>query len=324
MVNIPVSREERRLADHYARLLVRGEYRDAAQATREMRRNIARLRARHPDVAWLQVRRNYHVVHCRLCERALELGRPRLHVAWALKEERIVDRHVLDLLNGGLPDARTAGLRCKRDLDRLYGEHPNDPRACAPRTLIAVTQRILCRARALGQRWRNSKWAPWELQVIERCSRGILKSRSPSIIRATAHCRRELTRRQEQRQKKLGLIAVPYARSDRAIQWQLRGRTLALGRPMKGADWKPDELRIAQKWIRVYKANRPFFHRVIYDELAEKLRQDLLRQGHQRSFLGCKQTLQKACHRQRVHSADPGALSGASALPPRGEHRQLR
>jgi hypothetical protein len=289
---------EKRLLDHYARQVVRGEYRDAKQAARELLRRLDQLYAKPRKLTSPRVRRSLHHVHCLLCERAHELGWSRQHLFWSPREEQIINRYVNELLAGRFRHARAAGAACKHELDRLHEAHPNARWAEKRRTQVAVNFRITQRTRATGEAWPHSRWTIPEKRIVERYAHAVLEGRFPNLPKATERCHRDIERYHRQlRKQRPGSSPAPSPRSPKSLLDILRKRTLELGRPKRRLDWTPQEMRVVMKWARKYQAMRKHFHALGYSEAAREVRRELERQGFNRTQIATHHKLEATVHR---------------------------
>jgi hypothetical protein len=228
---------EERLLDHYARRLLKGEWRNGKTAARELRQEMERRRKRYPKTGWFPLRRTFVAVHFKLWKRARQLGR-HVYTFWVPREKRIVRRYVQAFLDGQYPSARQAAAACRMELNRLRREYRDEVWAMVPRSWQAVHLELLAEAGAMGRRWPGTRLSPQELLVAERYARAHIRGRYPTLRLAARACRQELER---MRRRHPQVIGYAVRRSELGLVRAVRLRADRLGRVLTRTYWAPKE-----------------------------------------------------------------------------------
>jgi len=216
--------EEKALLNRYARAVVEGRYKTAADATRAAMPDLARLWPRKaPPVAQAGLPRPFEGVFQRICILTRRLGQPRPETVWIAAEDRIVARFARRVLHDEFQDARAATPECHKELALLYGRLRGKGglrlAESAQRTPEAVHIRLLLHLQRLGRRgprqraWTEpekrlaAKWAqkhdetikagtPWRVSDTIEMLRAELKQRGMRVrdVESCRHALGKLTR----------------------------------------------------------------------------------------------------------------------------------
>jgi hypothetical protein len=209
---------ETSLLNRYARAVVEGRYKTAAEATRAAMPELARLWPKAPPVVGAGLPRPFEGVFQRMCILTRRLGQPRPETVWFPAEDRIVARFARRVLGGEFRSARAASPECHSELSSLYGRLRGARglrlARSAQRTHGAVHIRLILHLQRLGQRgprrwpWTEpekrlaAKWAqkhdetvkagtPWRVSDTIEMLRAELKQRGMRV-RDVESCRHAL------------------------------------------------------------------------------------------------------------------------------------
>lgn len=282
------------MADRYGRLLLIGRYPYATSAARAFLKELNQQGVRSPNPARLTPERSLDSIRCHILQRAHDMGRPHQALPWSPEEYLLVDEHVRGILHGRFSDTRQAGIACLKKIAQLHRAHPDVWGASSPRTLLGVVWRVAQRMRTLGAIRGDSRWTLPERRILDRYSRAALKGEYRFLSMARVACWRELFQLHQKLMRKVGFGQVVPARSQTSVAAQLRLRAFALGRPRRGLDWTPQEMRILMKWARKYQVARRHWHSLNYADAAGAARRELKLKGFSRTQTGVCAKLQSA------------------------------
>jgi hypothetical protein len=215
--------EEKALLNRYARAVVEGRYKTAAEATRAAMPELARLWPKTPAKPGAGLPRPFEGVFQRICILTRRLGQPRPETVWHPTEDRIVARFARRVLSGEFRSARAATPECHKELALLYGRLRGKGglrlAESAQRTPEAVHIRLLLHLQRLGRHgprqwpWTEpekrlaAKWAqkhdetvkagtPWRISDTIEMLRAELKQRGMRVrdVESCRHALGKLTR----------------------------------------------------------------------------------------------------------------------------------
>ncbi|MBM3323028.1 hypothetical protein FJY69_06085 [candidate division WOR-3 bacterium] len=275
------STAEDRVVDHFARAVVRHDYRDATAAAPDCLLALARVRPGFP--------RNVTMTAARIGARALELGRRQVHVIWTPGELRLLNTLARQVSSGRFQEMRQASRAFVAEMKRRGKARP-----VHPRTLDAVDRKLWHVARDAGLAWGFRDWSAEEERVVDRFVERYAQGEYRSVRRAARYCLEELERLAERRRQ--SGRGRPFVRSFSAVQQRLLRRSIRRGlfRPAFRR-WRASEQRIAAVFADQLPACRSRGDRRL---LAEKVRSALLRHGYDRSVPACLAELRRALRRE--------------------------
>jgi hypothetical protein len=235
-------------------------------------------------------------VYTYLKRRASALGQPALSVVWIPAEDRIVWRYVRDVLEGRYSSASAAAPDCRCELVRVFRSRRRANRRRAgriPRTLDAVAGRIARLACTLGLPRMATPYDAFEHHTLLKHARAVVtgahKAPLPAARAAYATLMRYYQRRLRRSPIRLRTLA---GRPFDAIHGSINALARDLG--YRGRDnrrWKPEERRIAAKWLARYRYYLRSDTAWSIPETAISLQQDLTARGFRRTITACKAEL---------------------------------
>jgi len=113
---VPYAKAELDTFDRYARAVADGRYRDLSLAVTLCLKDLARLRRRQAGLP----ARPFRTIHAQISVRAHKLGWRWSAERWRPDEQRIVDRYVRTITEGGQPSLYQATRDCLADLEALH------------------------------------------------------------------------------------------------------------------------------------------------------------------------------------------------------------
>jgi hypothetical protein len=295
---------EARIADRFARAVMRGDYASVTTAARDchvqLRRLWSRLRgSRGP--AGPEAGRSFEAIFARLIvlTRAKGLRRaPR----WRTDELRILDHYLRAIYAGRYRTVRTAAKECARELRKrglhrraasLSSRHSTGRRATAIYTMM--TEKL----RHLGLPRREGKLAAGEQELAERYAQAVKDGKYENSLEATHACLKELSRLNAKAGKASPLSVRRLAdRSANAVHIRILAAAHRLGL-RANPRWTVAETKVLDGWTRWYDR----YHRVQrlapLKEASLGLHEDLDKMGSTRSVAACRDKLQIG--RRRLH-----------------------
>lgn len=187
--------EEDRVIDRYARALAANRYGGLMDATRACAREIERLyaslRKTDPRHHVASRERPLASLRQRMRTRLVTLGLPVVGPRLTPQEERVVSRHVRDLVGGRYHDARKAAEACFDELSHLAGIVGRARQL----PLATVQNRIYHRGRELGMPWAWTRWSTREAATANRYARALARGEYATARAAALACHSELARR---------------------------------------------------------------------------------------------------------------------------------
>ena len=216
---------ESRLLNRRVSALVRGVYPDTATVLRRYKRVCERagLAVRHPD----SVTRTRIIVRARAmgCEPVTPCRR------FSLDESRIIARFSLAVVRNDYPNGKAAVVDCLRAL-------AGSGFVCR-RSERAMAIRINAGARKMGWLGKYARWSQPDVRTIQPFARALAAGRYPNISAASRAC-----------QKSLGRAGRFGTQSENRLAWKLRESALAVRKKQFRPRWKPDELRIVERFAQ--------------------------------------------------------------------------
>jgi hypothetical protein len=178
----------------------------------------------------------------------------------------------------------------------LHREHPVERWAGMRRTHDAVLRQILKLARASRQKWPHAAFSPEEDDVLDQYAQGMMKQRSPSVKRTAQACWEELERRHLRKQQGAPPeLRAPQPRSLLAVRFQVRRRSLALGRAKRQTTWTSTEMDIALKWWRKLLRTSEQHGRLSRSDAGRIMATELKRRGFDRTQTACLAKVRELC-----------------------------
>jgi len=214
---------ESRLLKRYALALMRGEYPKTMTAVCEYKRACERagLGARHSD----------KVIGARIIFLARAMGGEPVPLPFGPEELRVVAGFSRALARNEYPYGKAAVADCLQALARVGLAHR--------RSEARLAALINAGAWKLGWQGKFMKWSAPGHRIIEQFARKLAAGRYPSIAAATRACQESL--------KRAGHFGT---RSEAGLTRKLRAQALRLGLPQSRPRWKPDELRVVDRFAR--------------------------------------------------------------------------
>jgi hypothetical protein len=241
------SRAELRLAERYARALVKGEFRSARQAAARAESDFEFLRHGHPDEVWAQKSRSFVTISDRIAKLAHRtLGRW-ASLKWTRGEDHIILRYARDAAAGRYRQVKDAARACREEFLRLGRQQPKPPWLSQQRTQVAIYNRMLKHIRKLGLLPRHDEWSPEESRVLDTYARALARGKFRKAREALVDLKQELERLRR-RYPDANWLRVQ--RRPSALLHMLRIRARALGRPIKAVAWSPAERRLLDDYAR--------------------------------------------------------------------------
>ena len=227
---------------------------------------------------------------------------------WSPREQRVCRRHARLLLRGKFPSASHATLNAEHEIARLHREHPGERWAGMRRAHDAVLRQILKWARASRKKWPHAPLSPEEDGVLDRYAQGMMKQRSPSVKRTAQVCWEELERRHRRKQQGVPpKLRAPQPRSLRAVWFQVRERSLALGRAKRQTTWTSAEMAIVLKWWRKLLRTREHHGRLSLSAASRIMATELKRNGFDRTQSACQWKARELCMGTRRRTVTPAS-----------------
>jgi hypothetical protein len=273
---------ERRVIDRFARAVVRHEYVDAAAATRDCRKALARRKHSFPrtDVA----------IAARIWERALECGRKHIRARWAPEERQLIRELAREVSSGRFREVRDASRAFQVVMARKRRAGAGGSKVPV-RQLDCIDQQLTREARRAGLIWGFRDWSPEEDRVVDSFIGRYSKGEFRSFRSAARACRAELRRLDAERLKHPER-GRPYGRTFLAVRQRLNKRAHERGIHMpRFRLWRGPEQRIAARYAEriAARGRKPDTW-----EAATLLRRALRRRGYQRTLAACKAELRRA------------------------------
>ena len=242
--------EEDEIVDRHARALADGTFRDISDASRGCARDIERLyespRRADPHHPVATRARPFDSIRHRMMVRLTALGLTWTSRLLTPSEERVVNRHVQELVRGRHRDTRKAAEACVRELSgasKAVGR-------VGPLSLAVVKRRIYERARRLKQPWGRTRWSARDAQVAERYARAVVRGSYVNAMLAARACQKEL-RRLDGPARVAGAAGRPLS----AVRHRIRELARAMGR-QKAPRWTRPERRVVDRYLRALYAGR--------------------------------------------------------------------
>ena len=243
---------EIRVLDTYARAVLRGEFRDARQATDAYLREVDHLRRRYRRAKWPRVRRSRSAVYRALLPRLQKLGRLRMLSFWTRTEERLIDYYARRVLQGLFPDAQAAARELMREMTRRRKRRAAGDSGLEVRTSRAVYTKLRRRLRQLGRQI-SDVWRRDERQIVRRSARDLLERRYRSVPAAARVCERELDRLRRMQPRGERRLQ---RRTRAAIRHMIALEAQGMRRRWSGTVWTPQELRVVERFARAFMNGR--------------------------------------------------------------------
>jgi hypothetical protein len=216
---------ESRLLDRCVSAVARGKYPDTAAVLRRYKRVCERagLAARHPD----GVIQTHIIVRARAmgCEPATSRRR------FSPDESRIIAHFSLAVSRNEYPNGKAAVVDCLRALARSG--------FTGRRSKWAMAIRINAGARKMGWLHKYARWSQPDVRTIQRFARAQAAGRYLNIAAASRACRKSLER--------AGRFGT---QCENRLAWKLRESVLAIRKKQFRPRWKPDELRIVERFAQ--------------------------------------------------------------------------
>ncbi len=270
---------EDRVVDRFAQAVIRHEYRDATVAAADCDRALARLRAYHA--------RTIRTTAARIGERALALGRKKIHVIWTPEEWRLLKELARKVSSGGFHEVRQAACAFAAEMKRRRKGWAPGARPIPLRTIAAIDRKLRQVAKEADLAWGFRDWSPGEDRVVDRFIGRYADGRYRSLRSAARGCQAVLKRLDAARQRHPSR-GRPHGRSFSAIKQHLRERAVKRGVPMPlFRRWTDAEQRIAARH-----AGRRSGH----DKLtrAAALQRELSHLGYERTLEACHAEVKRA------------------------------
>ena len=216
--------QESRLLDRYVSAMVRGVYPDVPTVIRRYQRACER--------AGITARRN-NVICGRIVALARSKGCEPVRAVRPLSpaETRIVNDFSLALARNEYRHGTAAAADCLRALA--------DAGFSCRRSARVITRRIRAGAREMGWTTDYGQWSARDMQTIRRFAQALAAGRYPTIAAACRACRMSLAH--------AGRLEPEDAKR---LVWRLRKLALDAGGKQFRPRWKPDELRIVDRFAR--------------------------------------------------------------------------
>jgi len=174
-------------------------------------------------------------------------------------------RYVQGLLDGRFSSTAAATRACIREFERQRTAGRSADWSRVPRTETAVWNRIHKYALKAGRARERMRYSKAELDMIDRYARAVADGRYQDLTPAVILCRRDLAR---MRERSGGPAHLP--RPFKTVHDRISRRARAHGWAWSAEAWRPDELRIIDRYIRDVAAGaRPSVSRAAKDCLVE-------------------------------------------------------
>jgi len=187
--NSPWTREEQTIVDRFLRALLRGRYRDAAEAAEACAAEFDRLRRRSAAICPV-VPRTRQAFFIRIYEGACLSGRRPTQKPWHPAESRVLNRHARALAQGRFADAPAAAVACRAELSSLAAR----PQV---RTLFAIQRGLERQAKELGWSWADSRMLRPEHRLLEEYAGRAARHRRPGLKELVSECHSRIIRSYE-------------------------------------------------------------------------------------------------------------------------------
>jgi hypothetical protein len=218
--------QESRLLGRYVSAMVRGVYPDMATVVRRYKRACER--------AGIAARRD-HVIYARIIALARAKGYEPVPAVRPLspEETRIITGFSLALARNEYRHGAAAVADCLRALA--------DAGFACRRSARVLARRINAGARKMGWVGRYGQWSAQDMRTIRRFAQALAAGRYPTIAAACQVCRKSLARAGQLKPE-----------DETRLVWRLRELALAIRGKQFRPRWKPDELRIVDRFARAF------------------------------------------------------------------------
>lgn len=177
----PWSQLELRVCQRSARLLLRGKFPSASDATRSAVRRIAQLHREHQGERWAGSAREHDAV----LKQVLKLARVSRwkwpHATFSPEENEVLDAYALHMTKQRFPSVKLTAQVCWEELERRHRRNqqrvPPEQRVPQPRSRAAVWLQVRKRSIALGRPRVQSARTRAEAAIALKCWRKLLRTR---------------------------------------------------------------------------------------------------------------------------------------------------
>jgi hypothetical protein len=241
---------ELRILQRHVAALVEGRCRRLQDAVEACKTEMDRQRELRPDAGWPSTSRPASAVRWKLKKTAKHAGWQSLRVHWSPEERAAFDRHVAGLLQGLYYGPKQAARACLFEFQAIGKWKRSKGGRPVRRSLLAVRDRILVRARKLGWSSAETRWLPEERRVLDKYVRRLVRSPGLKLRTAVDDCGRDLRRLHDQlSREKPDRFRRVIPRTAATLRGILGRRAVRMGRPLPDA-WRPDEDRVIRRFAR--------------------------------------------------------------------------
>ena len=243
--------DEERVVQGYVLAVGRGVYRSAVEAAEPCRRDLAGLGI--VQRSWEP--RTIMALRGLLVKRLHSAGITWSSSDWTADEMTVARRYARAVVEGRLPDAWTAAIKCHSALARPSAKAKGlsaaqaGPEPRCRRSLFAIASRIRQEARKAGWPSFFRPWRPEEKAIRDRYVAELVEGRFRTAKLAAAACTKELARLHHRRRKSPAYVGT-LPRSYIAVLQELNHRALDLGLPRYGDKWRLQEQRLLERYAR--------------------------------------------------------------------------
>ncbi len=217
------SAAETRIADRFAKMMIRERYRSANAAIGDCRDALRRT----GFLSHLDSR----TIGNKLRKRSSDLGRPLRYLHWSSAQTHVAERFAQAVVAGRYADVNAAVPDCRKALKQAGLQIP------AARTAIAA--KLWRLTERYGRLRRYVGWAAGEEEVAERFARAVLTGRYRHVTEAVSDCRKALDR-----------LGLPGRRTPTGVRHHLNKTARRLGRPLVSVKWSTTEEEIISRFAR--------------------------------------------------------------------------